>query len=197
MKRSSMQTASSQPAGESGEMFMRRPISAITRVVVGVDGSSGAAAAVCWAAAEACQHQAMLRIVSAWDELDQAGPAHDGDPAGIAAARVQKALVRVLGRSHYPRRIACVTPRGRPGPALLAEAGGAGLLVLGVARVSPVLLAGRVNRYCLRSGHGPLVFVPAPPSDDVAGVVPAPGRDRVSWRAPDGAVPGHAFMKGR
>jgi nucleotide-binding universal stress UspA family protein len=159
-----MQSVPIELAGESREMVMRGPVSSVTKVVVGVDGSASAAAAVRWAAAEACRRQVVLRIVSAWEELDQADPPHAGDPVRIAGVRVQKALARVLARPHYPHRIACTTPRGDPGPSLLNEAGAAGLLVLGVTRVDPVLLPGRVNRYCLRRGHGPLVFVPAPPS---------------------------------
>ncbi len=158
-----MQSVSSQLAGESREMVMRRAVSPVTKVVVGVDGSASAAAAVRWAAAEACRREVVLRIVSAWDELDQADPPHAGDPARIAGARVQKALARVLARPRCPYRIACATPRGNPGPSLLNEADEAGLLVLGVTRVNPGL-PGRVNWYCLRRGHGPLVFVPAPPS---------------------------------
>lgn len=157
-----MPSASRQLAGESREMFMRRPVSPVSRVVVGVDGSAGAAAAVQWAAAEACRHQAVLRIVSTWNELDQPDPFYASDPARIAAARVQKALVRVLGRPYYPRRLGCATPRGDPGPTLLNEADEAGLLVLGVTRAIAALWPGRVNQYCLRRGRGPLVFVPAP-----------------------------------
>ena len=137
-------------AGQSGQhlcaMVMRRPRSPVTRVVVGVDGSACAAAAVHWAAAEACLRQVVLRIVSAWDEPGRPGPEPAVEPVRIAAARVQQALARVLGRLPYPRRIACATPRGKPGEALLAETGEAGLLVLGsiplfvgLAIVLPVL----------------------------------------------------------
>jgi Universal stress protein family len=142
------------------EMIVRAPATGITRVVVGVDGSAGAAAAVYWAAAEACRRQVALRIVSAWDERDESGSSNPGEAVRIAAARVQKALARVLSRQLYPRRIACAAPRGYPGQALLAEAGETGLLVLGVTHVGAVLLPGRINRYCQRLGSNPLVFVP-------------------------------------
>ena len=161
MKRRSMDTATGQSARVLPEMIMRRSASPVTSVVVGVDNSAGSAAAVTWAAAEACRRQVVLRIVSAWDEPDDPGPPLAGDPARLAAGRVQKALTRVLGRPHFPRHIACATPRGRPGPVLLTEAGPAGLLVLGMTRIGGTPASGRVNWYCLRRGRCPLVFVPA------------------------------------
>lgn len=145
-------------------MVMRRPASHITGVVVGVDGSAAAAAALRWAATEACRRQVALRIVSAWEERDRPGPRRSGAPARIARARVHKGLARVLSRQRYPRRIVCATPRGAPGQALLSQAGEHDLLVLGITGVSAGPAPGPVNWYCLRYGHGPLVFVPALPS---------------------------------
>jgi nucleotide-binding universal stress UspA family protein len=142
-------------------MIMRHAVSPVARIVVGVDGSAGSAAALVWAVAEACRRQVLLRIVSAWQGPDQPDAGCAGDPAQIAAARVQKALARVLLEQRYPRRIACVTPKGMPGEALLNEVGDAGLLVLGAAGVAAAEAPGQTARYCLRRGSGPLVFVPA------------------------------------
>ena len=161
MERRSMDTTTSQPA-RVPELIMRRPVPPVTSIVVGVDGSAAAAAAVRWAAAEACRRQVVLRILSAWDEPDWPGPAaRAGDPALIAARRVQKALARVIGQPRFPRRIACATPRGHPGLALLTEAGRSGLLVLGMTGIGAAAAPGRVNRYCLWRARCPLVFVPA------------------------------------
>lgn len=145
-------------------MVMRYAVSPVARIVVGVNGSAGSAAALRWAVAEACRRQALLRIVSAWEEPGQPGAAHSDDPAQIAAERVQKALTRILLQQHYPRRIACVTPMGIPGEALLHEVNDVSLLVLGAAGVSAARAPGRTSRYCLRRGTGPLVFVPARPA---------------------------------
>jgi nucleotide-binding universal stress UspA family protein len=153
-----------QVAAELPALVMRHAVSPVARIVVGVNGSAGSAAALRWAVAEACRRQALLRIVSAWEESEQPGAAHSDDPAQIAAARVQKALARVLLQQHYPRRIACVTPMGIPGEALLNEASDVSLLVLGAAGVSVARAPGRTGRYCLRRGTGPLVFVPARPA---------------------------------
>lgn len=153
-----------QLASELPAMIMRHAMDPVAWIVVGVDGSAGSAAALRWGAAEACRRQALLRIVSVWENADQPGAAHSGDPDKIAAARVQKALARVLLQQCYPRRIACVTPRGVPGEALLNEVSDAGLLVLGAAGIAAARAPGRTGRYCLRRGRGPLVFVPASPA---------------------------------
>lgn len=166
MRRSGMNVTPGQFAPESPAMIMRHAVSPIARIVVGVDGSASSAAALRWAVAEACRLQVLLRIVSAWEEPDQPVSAHAGDPAQVAARRVQKALARVLLQQHHPRRIACVTPRGIPGEALLNEVGEAGLLVLGAAGDRADRAAGRTGRHCLRRGRGPLVFVSASPASE-------------------------------
>jgi nucleotide-binding universal stress UspA family protein len=119
-------------------------------------------AALHWAAAEAVRCQAGLRIVSAWEEPAQPGPAA-GLPALAAAQLVQKALTRILSQQHYPRRITCVTMRGTPGETLLGQARDTGLLVLGAAAARTVQAPGLTGRYCLRHGRCPLVLVPAAP----------------------------------
>lgn len=114
MRRSGMNVTPGQFAPESPAMIMRHAVSPIARIVVGVDGSASSAAALRWAVAEACRLPVLLRIVSAWEEPDQPVSAHAGDPAQVAARRVQKALARVLLQQHHPRRIACVTPGASP-----------------------------------------------------------------------------------
>jgi nucleotide-binding universal stress UspA family protein len=152
-----------QSAPEMSAIFVRYPASPVTRIVVGVDGSADSAAALWWAAAEACRGQAVLRIVSAWEESGQSAFYPSGHPAQVAARRVQKALTQVLGQPHYPRHIACATPEGTPGETLLREAGDTGLLVLGMKGASAAQAPGPTCRYCLQHGGGPLVFVPVRP----------------------------------
>ncbi len=48
-----MNTTPSQSGRELRELIIRRPVLPVTKVVVGVDGSAGAVAALRWAAAEA------------------------------------------------------------------------------------------------------------------------------------------------
>ncbi len=154
------------PVRDLRTVTLQRPLSPAhqwvpaARVVVGVAGS---AAALRWAAGEACRREAVLRIVSAWEEPDRIQPAVAGrsDPAQIAAGRVQKALTRVLRQQHYPHHVACVTPRGKPGRALLDETEGAGLLVVGTTGIGSGRTPGAVALFCLRHAHVPVVFVPA------------------------------------
>lgn len=159
VRRRSMNTVAAQSAPELPVIIARSPVLPVTRVIVGVDGSAGSTAALRWGAAEACRRQVLLRIVSAWEEPDQTALPAASDPARIAAARVQEALTRVLYQQHYPRRIACATPKGTPAEALLREAGDVGLLVIGAAGADSAQTPGTTGRYCLRRGRGPLVFV--------------------------------------
>jgi len=161
VKRRSMDTVPAWSALELPAIFIRTPEQPVTKIVVGVNSSGGSAAALRWAVAEACRREALLRIVSTWESAGPLGSPLTGDPARIAAARVQKALVRVLSQQCLPCRIGCATLKGAPGEALLSEAGEAGLLVLGAAGPGPEREPGPTHRYCLQNGHGPLVFVPA------------------------------------
>ena len=152
--------AISHPGTQPG----RRRASPAGRIVVGVDGSAGSAAALCWAVAEACRRHAALLIVSAWEAPDPVEPgfARPGDRAQMAAERAQKALARVLLEPHQPDRIGCAMPEGTPGKVLLDQAEGADLLVLGTTGISTEQAPGPTGQYCLRHAHGPVVFVPAP-----------------------------------
>ncbi|MGH3401705.1 MAG: universal stress protein [Streptosporangiaceae bacterium] len=126
-------------------------------VIVGVDGSAGSAAALQWAAAEACRRQATLRIVSVWQRTDTPGPsACAAIPAAVAASRVQDALDGLLRQHGTPRHVACATPRGEPGEMLVRQARGAALLVLGTSSSDD---PGRTARYCLHYAPCPVVFV--------------------------------------
>jgi hypothetical protein len=118
-------------------------------------------AALHWAAAEAMRCETALRIVSAWQEPALAGPSLAGRPAQAAARIVQKALARVLSQQRYPCRIACAALPGTPGEALLSQAGGSGLLVLGATGAGAGRTPGETGRYCLQHGSGPLALVPA------------------------------------
>lgn len=156
-----LNSALGQPVQEQLAMILRPAVLPVTHVVVGVDGSAGAEAALCWAAAEAVRCQTGLRIVSAWQEPALAGPSLADHPAQTAAHILQKALARILSQQHYPCRIGCAALRGTPGEGLLAEARGSGLLVLGTTRTGADQVPGAIGRYCLQHGSGPLVLVPA------------------------------------
>lgn len=161
-----MSTVEGKSDPEQSAVVLRAPVSPVTRVVVGVDGSAGSAAALRWAAAEALRRQAVLRIVSAWEEPAQPGPTPADHPAQAAARLVQKALARVLSQQHYPRRIGCAALRGAPGEALLSQTRETDLLVLGAAEADVAAMIGPTGLYCLQRGSNPLVLVPSATDGD-------------------------------
>jgi nucleotide-binding universal stress UspA family protein len=133
------------------------------RVVVGVDGSADSVAALLWAAPEARRRDALLQIVSAWDEGDPAQPGSGRPDSALLAARLlDRALKHVLREKDGPERIACNPVKGDPGEVLLAKARGADLLVLGVAADSDSEVPGATGLYCLRHAHVPVVFIAGP-----------------------------------
>jgi nucleotide-binding universal stress UspA family protein len=99
------------------------------RVVVGVDGSSSALAAVTWAAAEAARRDAELHLVEVLPAGDAAGLA-DGRPRGRARALLYRA-------AETARAVSATVPvsttalSGKVGPSLVSQAAGADLLVVG------------------------------------------------------------------
>ena len=100
------------------------------RIVVGVDGSTGAAAAVRWAAAEARLRNAELRVLSAFHRLTvggQARPNVDAETSAVIHAAVTQA------RSIAPDvEVRGVALHGYAVPVLLHAAEEATLLVVGV-----------------------------------------------------------------
>jgi nucleotide-binding universal stress UspA family protein len=112
------------------------------KIVVGVDGSAHAAAALRWAAEEAALRSATLEVVHAWSFVPVATPADSGlvpmawtdnvellDVTRQAAQEAAAAqVVEVLGPDHGAT--VSVVENG-PAEALLAAAAGADLLVVG------------------------------------------------------------------
>lgn len=91
-----------QPVRALPAMTMRRPVSPITRVVVGVDDSVGSAATLRWAAAQACRRETVLRIVSARDEPRKLRPPYAGNPVG--RHRLRRVRPRPCHLTVQPRR---------------------------------------------------------------------------------------------
>jgi nucleotide-binding universal stress UspA family protein len=99
------------------------------RVVVGVDGSSSALAAVTWAAAEAARRDAELHLVEVLPASDAAGLA-GGRPQGRARALLYRAAE--TARAVSPTvPVSTTALSGKVGPSLVSHAAGAGVLVVG------------------------------------------------------------------
>jgi nucleotide-binding universal stress UspA family protein len=143
-------------------------------VVVGYDGSAGAKRAVEFAAVEAAEHHARLRIVSAWNPtapaLASMAPVALPDLAAdrrlIAQERLEAAAA--IAREVAPDvEIETVAVEGAAGAALAQASKNSRLLVVGSRGHGGVqeLLLGSVSHQCALHACCPVLIVP-PGVDD-------------------------------
>jgi nucleotide-binding universal stress UspA family protein len=138
-------------------------------VVVGVDGSEGASAALRWAVEEAVARGAKLCVINAWQFEAKTAPA-DYRYAAInweAFSQGSHELVRqeveqaiaMVGAS--PVAVDRVSSNQPPVQALLGRAGRDGLLVVGSRGRGGFagLMLGSVSQHCLHHAHGPVVVL--------------------------------------
>ena len=142
------------------------------RLVVGVDGSDGATAALDWAIAEADRSGSRLRIVCAWRTAQVFG-----SPAAAeqeAEAILRAALTRVAETAPGVE-VDGTTKEGFPALQLLEASAGAGMLVVGSRGLGGVkgLLLGSVSQSCLHHAPCPVVIVHPRVSVTAAGPPPA------------------------
>lgn len=138
-------------------------------IVVGVDGSAGAASALEFAAAEAALRNARLRVVSAWEipaAAYGAGFAPSLDTETLEAFRVRAQQVaddaRATVKNLQPSLDAeAVVVQGRPAEALLDEAANATLVVVGSRGLGgfKTLLLGSVSQQVVQHASCPVVVV--------------------------------------
>ena len=132
-------------------------------VVVGVDGSQASKDAVGWAAEQAKLIGASLRAVSSWRWPNYITRVPPGvEPAKDTAQTLDEVLAEVLG-DDPGLEVTKHVIEGPPGPALLTQAEGATLLVVGAKgrAAFPGMLLGSVAEYCVRNGDCPVVVVRA------------------------------------
>lgn len=135
-------------------------------IVVGVDGSAASRDAVHWALGQAVLTGSSVRAVSSWrwpNYVTRIPPGVDlaADTTQTLDETVDAAVAEVSGAAdlEISRRVI----EGPPGPALLTQAEGAQLLVVGAhgRAAFPGMLLGSVAEYCVRHGHCPVVVVRA------------------------------------
>lgn len=139
------------------------------RVVVGVDGSPGAAEALRWAVEEAALHKHSVSALYAWGFIDRY---HEGgdrtfDPDygdAEALAKLDQAVGRALGPGDAPVTLDRQVVHQEPVPALLRAAAGADLLVVGARGLGGFarLLVGSVSGQCLEHAPCPVAVVRPP-----------------------------------
>lgn len=131
-------------------------------VVVGIDGSPEATAALHWAAAEARARQTELRVVHAW-HVPYLAPA----PTGKLVEAVEEGAREVLDEALQDPALADLQVTGHlqldgAAQAVLAVAGDAALIVTGASgrgRISRAVL-GSTTRQLAHHAHCPIVVVP-------------------------------------
>jgi nucleotide-binding universal stress UspA family protein len=138
------------------------------RIVVGIDGSGEATAALCWAAKQARLVGAVVEAVTAWQPPKTPGyagtPFTDEHFAGWAGAALRGCVegARDECRDVEVRR---TVTRGDPATVLLRAADGAVLLVLGTRgtrwRLAEALLHASVSGRCAHRAACPIVLVAA------------------------------------
>ncbi len=130
-------------------------------VVVGVDGSDQSRDAVRWAARQARLTGASLRAVSSWrwpNYLTRVPPGVD--LASETAQTLHEVVTAALGDTPDITVTEHVAD-GPAGPALIAQARDAALLVVGARgrAAFPGMLLGSVAEYCVRNAPCPVLVV--------------------------------------
>jgi nucleotide-binding universal stress UspA family protein len=140
------------------------------RVIVGVDGSDGARAALRWAAAEAAQWSVPLVALWAWEfsplivatdaptEIDELGRA--------VAARMREVLVAELGEDGADA-VESIVVEDHPVRAILDTAGPDDLVVVGSRGLGGFkgLVLGSVSRQVVHEAPCPVTIVHPPPTE--------------------------------
>ncbi len=149
----------------------RQPRPTPAQIVVGLDGSPAAAAALEWAAEQSRMSGLPMRVVYAWQlpAFESAAVVAGGGAvweaaAADARARATRWVLDTLGGTAAGLRWTLETAEGAPGPVLVARSRGARLLVLGTREHTGLRRAvpGSVSHYCLSHADPPVVAVPAP-----------------------------------
>ena len=133
------------------------------RIVVGVDGSAPSERALDWAVGEARRSGGTLHLVSAWIFPMTVGYAFTTtvrDVSHAAQEILERAIARVAELAP-DLEVTSVSTEQLPGPALVAAARGADLLVVGSRGLGGFegLLMGSVSRYCSRHASCSVVVV--------------------------------------
>jgi nucleotide-binding universal stress UspA family protein len=133
-------------------------------IVVGVDGSSSAKAALRWALVQARRTGARLRAVTAWEIPVYAGwmPMIPFDELGAAAGKMLSSSVSEALDFEVPDVpvLEDVLP-GHPAQVLVDESAHAALLVVGSRGRGTFAgtLLGSVSQHCVQHAHCPVVVV--------------------------------------
>jgi nucleotide-binding universal stress UspA family protein len=138
-------------------------------IVVGVDGSSGAAAALTFALTEGWERGCTVEVVTAWLGGAQPEGTPDSDELAEGRTRVHRMQGDVVARCLEQRGeevpdLVRVVVHDYAGRVLVARAEKASMVVVGSGSPSSAShqVLGSVAEYCVRHAPVPIVIVPAP-----------------------------------
>jgi nucleotide-binding universal stress UspA family protein len=137
-------------------------------IVVGVDGSAGAATALDFALAEGWERGCTVEVVTAWLGSGHGDETSDADELAESRARVHHMQAEVIARCLEHRTgapdLVRVVVHDYAGRVLVARAESASMVVVGSGSPSSVShqVLGSVAEYCVRHSPVPVVIVPAP-----------------------------------
>jgi len=137
-------------------------------IVVGVDGSAGATAALDFALAEGWKRGCTVEVVTAWLGSGHLEGAPDSDDLADGRARVHHMQGDVVARCLEDRsevpELDRVVVHDYAGRVLVSRAERASMVVVGSGSPSSVShqVLGSVAEYCVRHSPVPVVIVPAP-----------------------------------
>jgi nucleotide-binding universal stress UspA family protein len=162
-------------------------------IVVGSDGSPSAAEALRWAVREGHERGWSVRVVLAWDYLNQPRLAHS-EPfhPDFGEADAKLVLDRYVHDALGDRAggVEAMTVCDLPVRALLGASAGADLLVLGARGLGGVrgALLGSVSQQCVHHSTVPVAIVRSAPTPAASGVVVAIDGSEGAQRALDWAL---------
>jgi len=137
-------------------------------IVVGVDGSHESAHALAWAAEQARETGAALRVVYAWEPPAVAGlripPFVDWEPLEAQARAFPADFVHETLPPEPGVEITTRAVRGRPAQVLVDESEHADLLVIGPRGLGGLkgMVLGSVGHHCAAHSRCPVVIVHPP-----------------------------------
>jgi nucleotide-binding universal stress UspA family protein len=137
-------------------------------IVVGVDGSAGAAAALDFALAEGVKRGCTVEVVTAWLGSGHLEGTPDSDDLAEGRARVHHMQGDVVARSLVAQAevpdLVRVVVHDYAGRVLVSRAERASMVVVGSGNPSSASqqVLGSVAEYCVRHAPVPVVIVPAP-----------------------------------
>ncbi|MDX6309399.1 MAG: hypothetical protein QOI06_2445 [Nocardioidaceae bacterium] len=146
----------------------------VAPIVVGVDNSDAARAALRFALGEASRRGCALDVVTVWSLYAQPGgtaPVDAREWTRAEAQHVQDCAVASVLTDYdaAPPILSRQVIEGDPAQVLLRIARNADYLVVGSGRKGPMkrLLAGSVSEFCVRHAACPVLVVPAPMNDNM------------------------------